>query len=60
MKVRIKIPYKAKGLPDVNYVKDVNSLIPQRISQLIEVGFIYNNENNEEESVMIQFLLEID
>jgi hypothetical protein len=53
-KVRIKIPYKeAKGLPDVNYVKDVNSLIPQRISQLIEVGFIYNNENNEEESVMI-------
>ena len=54
-KVIMRLPSReAKGLPDINYTKNIEALALARITQLIEVGFTVIGENNiEEETVTI-------
>lgn len=48
-KMSMRIPSReAKGLPDINYTKNVETLPIQRVTQLVEIGFTITEGNNEE------------
>lgn len=53
-KVTMKIlSREAKGLPDINYTQDVESLPINRVTQLVEVSLVVVNEGEETEDVII-------
>lgn len=52
-KVKLKLLSKeAKGLPDINYTKDIETLPLNRVTQLVEAGFTIEEGDEVEEAII--------